>query len=140
MIGLFSTDRAIFKAPYYKITCKDKVIFNRLGYFESLKITPSLENALSTEQVIRSRWQVIANKKLPPLYLSCFRFLASQAAPPAPSPRYHSVGPLEARAHDNYYELVIDCPPPPFPNVPSEFPDSTSNFRLGSNFYLRPVL
>jgi hypothetical protein len=43
-IMLFSTEKAIFKAPY-KITCKDKVIYNTLGYFQSLKITPSLENS-----------------------------------------------------------------------------------------------
>ena len=41
-----ATDKAIFNTPY-KITCKDKVICNRLlGYLQSLKITPSLENSL----------------------------------------------------------------------------------------------
>jgi hypothetical protein len=49
-IGLFSMDRAIFRAPY-KITCKEKVIFNRLGYFQSLKITPSLENSPKSQEV-----------------------------------------------------------------------------------------
>ena len=34
--------------------------------------------------------------------------------------------------------------PPPFPTVPRQFPDSSQirprQFRLGSNFYLRPAL
>jgi hypothetical protein len=36
---------------FSKITCKDKVIFNRLGYFQSLKITPSLENSPKSQEV-----------------------------------------------------------------------------------------
>ena len=50
--------------------------------------------------------QVIANKKMLPLsYLSCFRFLASQAAPPphTVTTTTASVGPLEARAHEDYF-------------------------------------
>jgi hypothetical protein len=111
IIGLFSTDRAIFKAPY-KITCKDKVIFNRLGYFQSLKIAPSLENSPSTQQVT-SRRQVIANKNLLPLYLSCFRFLASQAVPPRiVTTTTASVRPLEARSHGDYFLPSVVFPQP----------------------------
>jgi hypothetical protein len=110
-------DRAIFKAPY-KITCKDKVIFNRLGYFQSLKITPSLENSPKYLLNKSQGRQVIANKKMLPLsYLSCFRFLASQAAPPphTVTTTTASVGPLEARAHEDYFLPSVVFPLPAAP-------------------------
>jgi hypothetical protein len=61
---------------------------------------------LSTQQVTRSHRQVITNKKMLPLYLSCFVFPYITSSAPT-SHRHHSttasVGPLEARAHDDYF-------------------------------------
>ena len=112
IIGLFSTDRAIFKAPY-KITCKDKVIFNRLGYFQSLKITPSLENSLKYSTSHKKSPAGHCKQKLLPLYLSCFRFLASQAVPPRiVTTTTASVRPLEARSHGDYFLPSVVFPQP----------------------------
>ncbi len=79
-IMLFATDKAICNAPY-KITCKDKVICNRLGYLQSLKITPSLENSpisdshkIWSQQVTGSS---VANKRLPPHFTQLLHTLAS---------------------------------------------------------------
>ena len=94
IITLFATDKAIFNAPY-KITCKDKVICNRLGYLQSLQITPSLENSpisdshkIWSQQVTGSS---VANKRLPPHFTQLLHTLASIHHPhtslPATGPR-----------------------------------------------------
>jgi hypothetical protein len=95
-------DRANFKAPY-KMTCKDKVIFNRLGYFQSLlKITPSLENSPKAQEVACHCKQKIEST----ISLQASGRITHVALP--------SVGPLKARAQimmaddDDYFLPMIE--------------------------------
>ena len=116
-IGLFSTDKTIFKA-LYKIRCKDKVIFNRLGFFQSLKITQSLENSPKSQEVTGHRNQKIASThrcKLP---------LTSQVWHSAPTCRPPSPSPLPLSDHSKqehksrwrtittiFYQVLYSCSP-----------------------------
>jgi hypothetical protein len=112
-ITLFATDKAIFNAPY-KITCKDMVICNRLGYLQSLKITPSLENStisdshkIWSQQVTGSS---VANKRLPPHFNGFFTRLhpsTTHTRPCLPLARGHS---KSRQSHDGGQRKVFGVP------------------------------
>ena len=110
-ITLFATDRAICNAPY-KITCKDKVICNRLGYLLSLKITRSLENSpISDSHKIWSQQVTgVANKRLPPHFIHFFTRLhpsTTHTRPCLPLARGHS---KSRQIHDGGQRKVFGVP------------------------------